>query len=438
MKRKLVATVLGMSLVFTMFNFQAGQAASAAAPKAKNVILMIPDGYSTDYATNYRLYAGKHSSMDPHLVGMVKTYAADSPLTDSAAAATAMATGFKTNNGMIGTTPDGKARKTILEAAREQGKATGLVATSTITDGTPAAFSSHILSRAQEIEIAPQQLERADVILGGGKSYFLPESLGGKQKTRNLIEEAKQSGFNIVDNRDQLMAAKGGKLLGLFANSEMASELDREVTNEPSLREMTGKAIEALQTDKDGFFLLVEGSQVDSAGHYNDAAWAMKDLQAFDEAVGLALEYAKQDGNTLVIVVSDHDTGGMSVGGYGQIGAKPEILQRVNASGGFMASKLNADRSNVKEVLRTYASIELTAAEEAKIKSAKEAMPAINAVISEHALVGWITYLHTGVDVPIYAFGPGSELFRGLHDNTDLPHLIAKTLHINFGGGAEK
>ncbi|MBN3526113.1 alkaline phosphatase [Paenibacillus apiarius] len=442
MKSKLAAVVLGIVLACSTSIFQTNQSAEAAPAassiKAKNVIFMVPDGFSPAYAANYRLYKGEPSVMDPMLVGMVRTYSADSALTDSAAAATAMATGHKTNNGMIGTTPDGIQRKTILEAAREQGKTTGLVATSSITDATPAAFSAHIFSRDEESGIAPQQLENADVLLGGGKNFFLPESMGGKQKNRNLLEEAKRSGYTIVEDRNQLQSASGSKILGLFADGDMAPELDREHTNEPSLKEMTGKAIDILRQNKDGFFLLVEGSQIDSAGHYNDAAWAMKDTQAFEDAVALAFDFATKDGNTLIVVVGDHDTGGISVGGYDQTYAKLEVLHRVKASGLYMADKLKADRSNVKEVLKTYASIDVTAAEEAKIKSAKDAMQAINGVISERALVGWITYLHTGVDVQMYAIGPGSELFRGLHNNTDLPHLVAQVMNIDFGNDSQK
>ncbi|BFH14930.1 hypothetical protein J6TS7_10940 [Paenibacillus dendritiformis] len=180
MKRKLAATVLATVLACFLVGFPANSA-DAAPAKARNVIFMVPDGFSPAYAASYRLYKGELSAMDSMLAGMVRTYSANSALTDSAAAATAMATGHKTNNGMIGTTPDGKQRRTILEAAREQGKSTGLVASSSITDATPAAFSSHIASRDEESDIAPQQLEDADVLLGGGKTFFLPESLGANK-----------------------------------------------------------------------------------------------------------------------------------------------------------------------------------------------------------------------------------------------------------------
>ena len=392
--------------------------------KVKNVIFMVPDGFSSSYATNYRLYKGEESLMDSMLVGMHRTYSADTEVTDSAAAGTAMATGVKTNNGMISTSPDGKELNTILESAEENGKASGLVATSTITHATPAVFASHVASRSDEAAIAPQLLENeVDVILGGGKKYF----------TDSLLNQAKEDGYKVAENREELnVSQKTDKLIGLFAQDAMAPELDRDATNQPSLAEMTDTAIEVLKKDKDGFFLMVEGSQIDWAGHDHDAAWAMKDAEAFEKALAEVLEFAKQDKNTLVVVAGDHDTGGMSVGGYGQYDAKLEVLQNVTATGDFMASKLNLDRNNVKEVVKEYTSIDLSDMEAEKIIASKVPAITINEVISERALVGWTSSAHTGVDVPLYAYGPSSDLFAGLHENTDIPHLMAKAMKINF------
>lgn len=295
--------------------------------KAKNVILMVPDGYSASYATNYRWYKGEETVLDSMLVGMHRTYSSNTKVTDSAAAGTAMATGVKTNNGMISTSPDGKELKTILESAEEKGKSSGLVATSTITHATPAVFASHVASRSNEADIAPQLLENGvDVLLGGGQKYF-PES---------LLNEASENGYQYVTNQEELKnVKKADKLIGLFAEDGMAPELDRDETNQPSLAEMTESALDVLKKDKDGFFLMVEGSQIDWAGHDNDAAWAMKDSEAFELAVEEAVEFAKKDGNTLVVVAGDHDTGGMSVGGYGKGDANLEVLRNVSATGDF-------------------------------------------------------------------------------------------------------
>jgi len=307
-----------------------------------------------------------------------------------------------------------------------------LVATSTITHATPAVFASHVASRANEADIAPQMLERVDVLLGGGKQYFLPQSEGGQQEKRNLITEAKNKGYQYVETRDQLHAAKGRKLLGLFAHDAMAAELDRKHTNEPSLAEMTAKAIKTLNQNKKGFFLMVEGSQIDWAGHAHDAAWAMRDIQAFEEAVEVAIDFAKKDGKTLVVIVGDHDTGGMSVGGYGQYDAKLEVLREVSATGNYMAAQLDKDRQNVKEVVKKYTGIELTDEEAKVIQSAKQPANAINEIISQRALVGWSSSAHTGVDVQLYAFGPHANQFAGLIDNTDVPKIMAKAMKIEL------
>lgn len=436
MYKKITGIVLGSALLMSSLSMSLDKVGAnqpeISNEKVKNVIFMIPDGYSASYATNYRWYKGADTTMDQFLVGMIRTHSANSEVTDSAAAGTALASGVKTNNGMIGVTPDGTPVKTLLEAAEDAGKATGLVATSTITHATPAVFGSHVLSRGSEADIAPQYMDKVDVILGGGSKYFLPESMGGKQKTRNLVEEARAAGYQYVQNRDQLLNIKGDKILGLFASDAMAPELDREVTSEPNLKEMTSKAIEALSKDNDGFFLMVEGSQIDWAGHAHDAAYAMKDTEAFEEAVETALEFAKTDGKTLVVIMGDHETGGMSVGGYGQYDAKLELLRDVTATGTFMAGKFNADRTNIKETVKTYANIDLTDAEEQIIKNSSNKANAINDVISQRALVGWTTGAHTGTDVPLYAFGTGYARFRGLHDNTEIPKLMAEAMKIAF------
>ncbi len=255
---------------------------------------------------------------------------------------------------------------------------------------------------------------------------------GGKQKERDLIKEAQQEGYQFVEDKDGLQKAKGKKLLGLFAGEGMAPELDRELTKEPGLAEMTEKAIDVLKQDKDGFFLMVEGSQIDWAGHAHDAAWAMKDTEAFEQAVNKAVQFAKKDKHTLVVIVGDHDTGGMSVGGYGQYDAKLEVLRNVTATGDFMATKINTDRSNIKEVVKQYTQMDLTEAEVVKIKGASKVANAINDVISERALVGWTSGAHTGTDLPLYVYGPNSELFRGLKNNTDLPILISQAMKLQL------
>ncbi|MFD1361938.1 alkaline phosphatase [Lentibacillus salinarum] len=409
--------------------------------KVENVIYMIPDGFNADYATNYRMYKDEEAVWDEHMKGMFTTYSADSSITDSAAAGTAMATGEKTDNGVIGLNPEGNELETILEASADEGMASGLVATSTITHATPASFASHVEDRNNETAIAPQLLAgEVDVLLGGGKNNFLPESEGGNQETDNLIAQAEEQGYELVETQDALLDSEidiedGEKLLGLFADDALAPEMHRDNTEEPSLAEMTESAIGNLEQDDDGFFLMVEGSQIDWAGHANDAAWAMQDTEAFEAAVEEAIEFAEDDGETLVVVGGDHETGGMTVGAgeNADMNVNPSVLKDVTATGDHMASELNDDRSNVNEVIETYTNFELSEAEAQTIQQADDAALAINTIIGDQALIGWTSTNHTGVDIPVYAYGPQADKFTGYLDNTDLPKIMAGALGVELG-----
>ena len=201
-----------------------------------------------------------------------------------------------------------------------------------------------------------------------------------------MIAEAEKNGYQYVKNASELAKVKGSKVLGLFADEAMAPELEREGTGQPSLLDMTEAAISALKKDKDGFFLMVEGSQIDWAGHAHDAAWAMTDTEAFDKAVEAALKFAEKDGNTLVVVAGDHETGGMSVGSNGLYDLNIDVLHQVKATGNQMASELNANRSNVKEVVKKHTGFDLTNDEAAKIAVSSTPHIAINELVSDRAL----------------------------------------------------
>ena len=283
-------------------------------------------------ASNTRWPAGSRVeplALDEILVGGVKTYIADSVIADSAPASTAFATGFRTSDKFIGIGPKpGTLRPdlepsedlqyrplaTVLEGARLRGKATGIVATSRVTHATPAAYMTHVPSRKLEEDIMEQAVyQNVDVVLGGGKDYLLPKGEKGRRSDgENLVAVLRTHGYSIVEDRSELVAVKSGKVFGTFAMGPLAAEIDRPQTRpqEPTLVEMTSKAIELLSSDPDGFFLMVEGSQIDWACHANDPAHLLSDLVMFDQAVQVALEFAKGDGNTLVLAFSDHNTGG--------------------------------------------------------------------------------------------------------------------------------
>jgi alkaline phosphatase len=339
-------------------------AAAQAARSPRNVILMIGDGMGFAQVTMARLSLnGKPLKMDSmRSGGMAKTHSANAIVTDSAAAGTALATGFKTNNGMVGVTPDGKPVQTILEAAQKMRKAAGLVTTTTITHATPASFGSHVSSRSSEAEIAPQYIDRKiDVLMGGGKQFFLPKSVSGSKRSdeRDLLSEARKLGYTQVDSLKSWTDAKSGRLIGLF-------ELDAMTTNppEPSLAQMTTKAIEALSKDPQGFFLMVEGGQIDWQSHSHNARGTIRQTLDFDDAIGEALEFAMARKDTLVIVTADHETGGLTL---------------VGGTNSF-----------------------------------------------EPSYAKWSTTGHTGVNVPVLADGPGADMFGGVLDNTDIPKRIAR------------
>ncbi len=352
--------------------------------RPRNIILFIGDGMGAAHRQAARLAAGNELAMDRLPVrGRLNTGSADSAVTDSAAAATAIATGVKTDNGLIGMSPDRAVLTTILEQARQQGKSVGLITNTKVTHATPAAFAAHVPDRKMFTAIAGQMAEaRVDVLLGGGEDDFLPDSVAGcfpgkgnRTDHRNLIDEMRESGYAYVCRPEEFSAlqpTKTRKLLGLFSDDGM------ERPFAPSLADMTAKALAILGKDPEGFFLMVEGGQIDWAGHDNDAANTIGDTLDLDRAVALAAEFAARNGQTLLIVTADHETGGMAVSG--------QPTGRADQDGPFTA----ADGSTF--------------------------------------YVTWETSRHTGRPVPTTAGGPGSTPLRGDHENTFLYTFMKETL----------
>lgn len=427
--------------------------------EVKNVIIMVPDGTGITHTTVARWYqGGKPLAMDEMAAGLVRCYSAESAITDSAPAATAMATGYKSNSKFIsvmpavitspGVPPVNEADKykplaTVLEGAKLKGMSTGLIATSNIQHATPAAFSAHTPNRSDYETIAEQQVyQNIDVVLGGGSQYLLPVSNGGKRKDgENLINELKKTGYEFVETREQMLKSKSGKVWGLFATDDMNYDLDRNPEVQPSLAEMTQKAIEILSRNNKGFFLHVEGSKVDWASHANDPVGVISDVLAFDQAVKVALDFAKKDRHTLILIASDHGNGGMSIGSnvtdktYDKIDISRYIapLKKARLTGEGIESKLNSERTNVKDVMEKYYGIsDLT---EDEIQAIKNAKPGslnylVGPMISRRAAIGWTTTGHTGEDTVLYAFGPGRP--TGILENTDFANLTAKALGIDM------
>lgn len=376
--------------------------------EAKNVILLIGDGMGSAQVTLARwAKSGEDLSSYPETKlemdtfpysGFSTTYAANSFITDSAPAATALMAGTKTNIGVIGQDAssvnkkkDGQSVETIAELARKAGKSTGAVTTTRITHATPAGIYAHINDRDNESVIADQLIDSGiDVALGGGKSFFIPKSDSGSKRIdeTNLMKEAESKGYTVVTTAGELAATPDDKkVLGLFSGSHMAYDDDRNTTEEPSLADMTKKALNILSKDNDGFFVMIEGGRIDHASHERNATHTIADTLAFDEAVGEALAFQETHPDTLVIVTADHECGGLDLGA------------------------INPD---------SYES---------------GMVPFFGSGVYENSTLGHLVQgkeaTHTAVDVPVFAKGPGANVVTGAPiDNTDIFTLMKKVLRV--------
>ncbi|WP_428773864.1 alkaline phosphatase [Vibrio sp.] len=338
---------------------------SALSAEIKNVILMIGDGMGPQqvglletYANNapHSIYKEQTTALyklaQQGVIGSSLTHPEDAIVVDSACSATMLATGVPTASEVIGINSNGDHIETVLEKAKRLGKATGLVSDTRLTHATPAAFAAHQPHRSLENDIASDMLETgADVMLSGGLRHWIPKSSNDKGATyqqlvelthgdvklkskrsdeRNLLTEAQDDGYSLAFNKQMMQQAQGDKLLGLFAYSGMndgiaySNSKDDPKRTQPTLKEMTVKAIDVLAKDEDGFFLMVEGGQIDWAGHSNDAGTMLHEMIKFDEAVNAVYEWAKDRDDTLIIVTADHETGSFGFSYSSQGLPKPE------------------------------------------------------------------------------------------------------------------
>ena len=356
--------------------------------KAKNIILLISDGMSLTQVSSYRLLKGgpnERIAVDTFPVsGIVLTHSKDAIVTDSASSATAFSTGKKTNNGALGLDQDNKILENFTEKIDKYGYVSSLISTSEITHATPAAYASHVDLRWKTDEISLQMMD-SDVmtILGGGRHFFIPEEMGGKRSDEvNLLEEIESSHTILTkkSDMDSFDHSNKGKVVGLFADEALRdAETPDNHSLEPTSSEMLEFALKRSEkfTSKGckGFFVMVEGSQVDWAGHANNLDYLKREMQDFDEAVKTALDFAKSNQETLVIATADHETGGLLI--------EP-------------ATPTNYTSPEVKFSFNTG--------------------------------IGYGS--HTGVPVPVYAYGPGSENFTGTLDNTDIYYAMVEALDL--------
>lgn len=429
----------------------------------RNMIFMVSDGMgptSLEMTRSFRQWRDGLSIddllvLDQHAIGSSRTRSSDTLVTDSAAGATAFSCGFKSYNGAIAVLPDHSPCGTVLEAASLAGYKTGLVVTTRMTDATPACFASHANLRGYEDSIAEQEIGEhplgrvVDLMMGGGRCHFLPNTTRGSCRgdDRDLTQVASKNGFNYIHTLSQLDELNDETklpLLGLFAENDIPYEIDRRSQNNlyPSLEEMSRSALKALskatENSEKGFFLMIEGSRIDHAGHDNDPAAQVHEVLAFDKAFAAALEFLEHDSTPGVLVsTSDHETGGLSAArqlhkSYPEYLWYPGVLANASHSNEYVAAKLekylsgtSKDTSESKQVfvqgllekdlgIKDASDKEVNALLHPDPKVSRKSVVAD--MISRRAQIGWSTHGHSGKSHPTSSL---PLLFSSCHTNKD-------------------
>ena len=329
--------------------------------KVKNVILMIGDGMSLMHVYSaWTANRGKLYLENCEVTGLSKTYCANKLVTDSGAGGTAMAIGQKTNYHSVGVDVNGNPQPSLIKLAKQKGMSAGVAVTCRLWDATPADFCCHNTDRDNEDEIIADYVNcEADYVVGGGAKKF-----ENRKDGRNIFKELEQKGYQVARSWEECKNLKSGKIFAVTDSVDTPLPAERG----DRLAQSSLKGIELLNQSPNGFFMMIEGSQLDDYGHFNDLDLLMQETHDFDRTVGKILEWAAKDGETLVVVTADHETGGLTL--------------------------IDGDKDKG----------------EIKCK--------------------FSTTGHSGVMVPVYAFGPGAELFTGIYENTDIFHKIKSLLNL--------
>lgn len=445
-----------------------------AAQTPKHIFYMIGDGLAASQRQVAEFYQ-QSQLKDPSVklainslpvAGIITTYSSSSLVTDSAAAGTALAAGVKTDNGVIAQTPDGKEVRTILEALRDKGYATGLVTTTRLTHATPATFATHDENRNNENAIADDYLSaNVDYLAGGGYRHFSLAEGTKRTDGKDLVKAMEGQGYSTFVGGESVASFRGWtpkdgeKALVLPTASHLPYEVDRSQDNAtPSLAELTEKGIDLLAKDKDGFFMMVEAGRIDHASHANDIAGTIGDTLAFDAAVKEALEFYKQHPkDTLIIVAGDHETGGLGLGlGKNYFLNLEKVAQSHESIDDKLQGVYQGDKAAFyKHIAAEFELTDLTDEERQLIETAMQHSEqsdkyspenkkryggydpvaiAVAHITSARAGVYWTSYAHTATQLPISAIGAGAEAFMGFKDNTEVATTLADLTQVKIGG----
>ena len=421
--------------------------------KAKNIIMMVSDGMSIGTLNMADLYATRAYGKSSKWLGLYRdnkavralmdTASANSMVTDSAAASSSWGGGMRVKNGSLNVGMNGEKPQPILQKFKEKGKKVGCVTTVPITHATPAGFCVNIDNRGGQDIIAEIYLGlKFDVMMGGGSKYFGEKRAGG-----NLLPKFLTQGYKVAENRNEMLAlAKNKPVLGLFAADALPYEVDRmhdaELQKEvPTLAEMTMKAIELMKDNPAGFALQVEGGKVDWAAHSNDLGGLIFDQLAFDEAVGKVIEFAEKDGETLVIITTDHGNSNPGLFYADEANKKFDTLQKFKHSNTWLLAQLNQSFSEQKimEMIKENQGIEMKADDiKSLLSHFKDIVPGqlynesnlpfyeYGKILGKYTDVQWAGMNHTGDYVELTMFGPGSENLKPFVKNYELHNFMLK------------
>jgi alkaline phosphatase len=419
--------------------------------KAKNIIMMVSDGMSTGTLNMADLYANRAWGQGSKWLGLYRenkavralmdTASASSMVTDSAAASSSWGGGMRVPNGSLNVGAKGEKPQPILQKFKEQGKKVGCVTTVPITHATPAGFCVNIDDRDGQAIIAKMYLDlRFDVMMGGGSKYF-----GAKRKDGTIIPNYLAKGFQVAENKQEMLALDKSKpVLGLFAEDGLPYEVDRKhdqklMDTVPSLSEMAMKAISLMKEHKDGFVLQIEGGKVDWAAHSNDVSGLIFDQLAFDEAVGKVIEFAEQDGETLVIITTDHGNANPGLFYADEADKKFDSLQHFKHSNTWLLAQLNQSWSEpkIKELIYEHQGIAMSTADvNSLMVHFKDIVPGAlynesnlpfyeyGRLMGKYTDVQWAGMNHTGDYVELTMFGPGSEKLKPFIKNYEIHNLM--------------
>lgn len=447
----------GAASLLAASSAKAAQKESGSRTKAKNIIFLVADGNGVGTMGLAHHWHLRHKGEDLNWTKLLsrsdlrrclqETASASSPVTDSAAAASAWGCGQRVNNGAINTSPDGKALKPIMQYAKQAGLARGLVTTCRITHATPAGFATSVLSREMESDILEQYLEEEiDVLLGGGARFFRGKDASGVAFDHFKAFEDK--GYSVAEDANALAQTKSAsKLLGIFSGSHIPYVVDRQnnpaLDAVPALETMFEAALSSLEKSEKGFLLQVEAGRVDHAGHANDPAAILHEVLEFDRTIQVAVDYIESHPDTLLVVTSDHGTGGCQLNGLGSkyVDSGPALdrIEVCKASFESLEDAFKVSGQFDPVLFKEKIGIDSTKAQAAEVQALIDAdtrylSSAMTAVFMDELFdltaVGWTSNNHTSENVELLAFGPGAERIPTYVKNYELFQIMRDCLSI--------